>query len=95
MHKLWDPKHDKARSILLKFLRCIARSRGFRKIKKLKGKKVSITEGLVKTGMEALRRVLKVLEEYLSELHNVWTYVGEIRYKDVNDNKIKNITIRK
>ena len=41
-------------------------------------------------GMEALIRVLKE-----SELHNVWTYVGEIRYKDVNDNKIKNITIRK
>ena len=82
--RLGASKDDKVRAIIVKFLRSNTRSRIFRDKKKLKGKKVSITESLTKTRMEALKRIQ---EEF--EFYNAWTYDEKIIYKDVNDNKIK------
>ena len=55
-HRLRAPKDDKVRPIILKFARFNIRSRIFRNKKKLKRKKVSITESLTKMRMEALKR---------------------------------------
>ena len=55
-HRLRAPKDDKVRPIILKFARFNIRSRIFRNKKKLKRKKVSITESLSKMRMEALKR---------------------------------------
>ena len=54
--RLRAPKDDKVRPIILKFARFNIRSRIFRNKKKLKRKKVSITESLSKMRMEALKR---------------------------------------
>ena len=54
--RLRAPKDDKVRPIILKFARFNIRSRIFRNKKKLKRKKVSITESLTKMRMEALKR---------------------------------------
>ena len=57
----------------------------FLKVKKLKGKNISITESLTRYRMSVLN---EATEKY--GFKNVWTYDGRILYKDNNDRqKIK------
>ena len=71
-HRLGVPKEKKVRPIIVKFARYNTRSRVSRNKKKLKRKKVSLTESSTKMQMEALKRAP---EEF--EFH-VWTYDGKI-----------------
>ena len=66
-------------------LREVDNSEKISKIKKLKGKNISITEGLTKKRMEVLK---KAREDHGFE--NLWSSEGRILYKDVTKgDKIK------
>ena len=84
IHRLGSPKDNKVRPTIVKFARYNTRSKVFRNKKKLKVKKVSLTESLTKMQMVALKRRCKEFE-----FGNVCTCDQRIMYKDVNDNKIK------
>ena len=86
-HRLGKRKLDNnaPRPIIVKFTRYNVRNKIFKSKKKLKGKTVSITEGLTK------RRVVELKKA--REMHgfkNVWSQDGKILFSDINDrNKVK------
>ena len=83
---LGAPKNNgKIRSIFIKFVRYNTRCRIFKNKKEMKGKSISVTEGLTKKRMQALK---KAREDHGFE--NEWSSEGKIFYKDVSvGNKIK------
>ena len=86
-HRLGKRKLDSdiPRPIIVKFTRYSVRNRIFKTKKKLKGKTVSITEGLTKRRVVELK---KAREMY--GFKNVWSQDGKILFSDVNDrNKVK------
>ena len=86
-HRLGKRKLDNnvSRPIIVKFTRYNVRNRIFKTKKKLKGKTVSITEGLTKRRVVELK---KAREMY--GFKNVWSQDGKILFSDVNDrNKVK------
>ena len=86
-HRLGNRKLDKSkpRPIIIKFSRYNVKARIFKNKRKLKEKRISITESLTKTRMEKLQ---KAGEEH--SFRNVWTNDGKILYIDINDhNRVK------
>ena len=86
-HRLGNQKlgKSKPRPIIINFSRYNVRAGIFKNIRKLKGKRISITESLTKTRMEKLQ---KAREEY--SFRNVWSNDGKIFQIDVNDlNRVK------
>ena len=57
-HRLGAPKNNgKSRPIIIKFVRYNTRCRIFENKKKLKGKRISVTESLTKKRMEVFKKV--------------------------------------
>ena len=86
-HRLGNRKLDKSkpRPIIIKFSRYNVKARIFKNKRKLKEKRISITESLTKTRMEKLQ---KAGEEH--SFRDVWTNDGKILYIDINDhNRVK------
>ena len=86
-HRLGNRKLDKSkpRPIIIKFSRYNLRTRIFKNKRKLKGKRISVTESLTKTRMEKLQKGRKE-----QSFRNVWSNDGKILYIDVNDrNRVK------
>lgn len=71
---------QKSRPIIVKLVRYNTRRKIFYNKKKLKGKKLSITESLTKKRMEYLK---KAQDE--KEFRNVWSSDGRIMYKNDNN----------
>ena len=82
--RLGAPDKGKTRPIIVKFCRYYTRNSIFKNKKRLKGKKVSITESLTAKRMVELKAAR---EKFGFE--NVWTSDGKILYKDESENKIK------
>ena len=75
---------EKTRTIIIEFLRYNDRNRVFRKKKKLKGQKISITENLTKIRMDKLR---ETKETY--GFTNVWKNDGKILFKSNSNAKLQ------
>ena len=75
---------EKTRAIIIEFLRYNDRNRVFRKKKKLKGQKISITENLTKIRMDKLR---ETKETY--GFTNVWKNDGKIIFKSNSNAKLQ------
>lgn len=71
---------SKSRPIIVKLVKYNTRSKIFYNKKKLKGKKLSITESLTKKRMEELK---KAQQEF--DFRNVWSSDGRILYKNANN----------
>ena len=83
----WKLDKNKPRPTIIKFSRYNARARIFKNKRKLKGKRISVTEIPRKTRMEKLQ---KAREEH--SFRSVWPNDGKILYIDVNDhNRVKGI----
>ena len=80
-HRLGKVKRNdnKPRPIIVKFARYAVRNKVFSNKKKLKGKKLLITESLTVYRM-------KLLDEARQKygVRNVWTYDGRVMYKENN-----------
>ena len=70
---------NKARPIIVKFPRYAVRNKVFSNKKKLKGKKLLITESLTVYRMKILN---EARQKY--GVRNVWTYDGRVMYKENN-----------
>ena len=84
-HRIGNPRNtdEKPRPIIIKLVRYNDRKKIFDSKKKLKGKKIAITESLTVTCMKKLN---EARERY--NFKNVWTSDGKILYKD-GSGKIK------
>ena len=74
------PEKDKPGPIIIKFRRYNVRVQTFRNKRKLKGKRISVTESLIKTRMKQLQNA--------TEGHSFWnarSNGGNILYVDVNN----------
>ena len=78
-HRIGNPRNtdEKPRPIIIKLVRYNDRKKIFDSKKKLKGKKIAITESLTVTRMKKLN---EARERY--NFKNVWTSDGKILYKD-------------
>ena len=85
-HRIGKVKEDSRhkRPIIVKFIRHNDKHKVFRNKKRLKGKKVSITESLTKTRMAKLNEARD-----LFGFKNVWTSDGRILYKQEGEERTK------
>ena len=87
-HHLGNRKPDKSkpRPIIIKFSRYYVGAKIFKNKRKLKGKRISVTESLTKTRMEHCRKLAKSTVFGMSGRMNG----GKILYTDINDhNRLK------
>lgn len=82
-HRIGKESTERARPIIVKFARYNVRKIIFKNKRKLKGKKISITESLTKLRISKLNEARDTYNR-----SNVWTYDGRIMVKDDN-NKIR------
>ena len=90
-HRIGNPRNtdEKPRPIIIKLVRCTDIKKIFVSKKKLKGKKIAITESLTVTLMKKLN---EARERY--NFKNVWTSDGKILYKDGRE-KLRYIIVNK
>ena len=82
-HRIAESKKTRGKTCpIVKFFRYHDRNRVFRNKEKLKGQKISITEGLTKIRMDKLRQA-----EETYGFTNVWTNDGKILFKSDSNAK--------